>query len=359
MATTDESASDFSTRVTQQLVGGIAGMGVAIGMETGLFEMMIAMGESKKTSQEIADLANMKERYVREWLGCMAAANIVNFDPTEGTFWLPSHRSNIMDLKALAMTAPVLQGGFFQVADCFRKDGPRGVAYGKYPKFDELMAMTQGVFFQDHLIQEFIPSMPHLHQQLQNGIVVLDIGCCEGVSTTTMAKEFPKSHFHGLDLSQPALATARDTASAMGLSNVEFVHADISLMPPDWTDKFDYLFMNFVLHDLAYTAKALQDMYRVLKPGGTLSVVETTAHGKLKDNLAVPDRDSVVVDYMYSLMNCMPTSLYHEGGAGLGSMWGRENVRVALEEAEFQVISMTDVPSESGLHFMCQKATNA
>ena len=62
MATTDESASDFSTRVTQQLVGGIAGMGVAMGMETGLFEMMIAMGESKKTSQEIADLANMKER---------------------------------------------------------------------------------------------------------------------------------------------------------------------------------------------------------------------------------------------------------------------------------------------------------
>ena len=62
MATTDESASDFSTRVTQQLVGGIAGMGVAMGMATGLFEMMIAMGESKKTSQEIADLANMKER---------------------------------------------------------------------------------------------------------------------------------------------------------------------------------------------------------------------------------------------------------------------------------------------------------
>ena len=44
---------------------------------------------------------------------------------------------------------------------------PTGVAYGKYPKFDELMAMTQGVFFQDHLIQEFIPSMPHLHQQLR------------------------------------------------------------------------------------------------------------------------------------------------------------------------------------------------
>ena len=65
-------------------------------------------------------------RYVREWLGCMAAANIVNFDPTDEKFWLPAHRSNIMDLKALAMTSPILCRGFFQVADCFRKGGPAG-----------------------------------------------------------------------------------------------------------------------------------------------------------------------------------------------------------------------------------------
>ncbi len=66
-------------------------------------------------------------RYVREWLGCMASANIVNFDPKEGKFWLPSHRANIMELKGLVMTLPVLYGGFFKVAECFRKDGPAGV----------------------------------------------------------------------------------------------------------------------------------------------------------------------------------------------------------------------------------------
>ncbi len=193
----------------------------------------------------------------------------------------------------------------------------------------------------------------------ENGIVVLDIGCSEGVSTITMAKHFPRSRVYGLDVSKLALSKARDTAAEMGLSNVEFIYADISLMPPEWTDKFDYLFMNFVLHDLAYPYKALRDMNRVLKPGGTLSVVETTGNAKLQDNLEVPDRDSVVVEYMYSLLNCMPTSLYYKGGAGLGAMWGRENACAALEEAGFQVLSMTDVPSQSGLHLMCKKPTNA
>lgn len=57
-----ETATEFTSRVTQQLVGGIAGIGLAMGMETGLFDVMISMGGNKKTSQEIADLAGMKER---------------------------------------------------------------------------------------------------------------------------------------------------------------------------------------------------------------------------------------------------------------------------------------------------------
>ncbi|XP_033634127.1 ubiquinone/menaquinone biosynthesis C-methyltransferase UbiE-like [Asterias rubens] len=337
-----ETATEFTSRVTQQLVGGIAGIGLAMGMETGLFDVMISMGGNKKTSQEIADLAGMKERYVREWLGCMAAANIVNFDPKEGKFWLPSHRSNIIELKGLAMTLPILYGGFLKVAECFRKDGPTGVPFEKYHKLDDLIHLTQGRFCQDQLLQEFLPSMPQLHRCLETGIHVLDLGCGEGTATITMARRFSKSRFYGLDISQPALRTARYKAAEMGLSNVEFVKADISLMPTDWTDKFDYLFVHFVLHDLSYPTKALREMHRVLKPGGTLSVIEINAYSNLEDNLERQDRKSIVLAYSYSLVTCLPISLCPGDGAGLGGLWGREEAQKALEQAKFQVVSVTE-----------------
>ncbi|XP_033634557.1 ubiquinone/menaquinone biosynthesis C-methyltransferase UbiE-like isoform X2 [Asterias rubens] len=296
-----------------------------------------------------------ENRYVKEWLGCMAAADIIKFDGKTETYWLPTNRSNIMELKAVALTAPTLYGGFFKVAECFRKDGPSGVPYNAYHKFDELMALTQGPFFRDQLVQKFIPSVPELHQQLITGLEVLDIGCGEGISTFAMARHFPKSKFYGVDLSQSALAKARDKEDEMGLTNVEFINADITQMPSDWTDKFDYLFMHFVLHDLSYPTKALREMHRVLKPGGTLSVVESNTHSNLQENLDMRDRENILIEYIYSLLNCMPTSLYPgDGAAGLGAMWGREKAKESLEQANFRVVMVTEAYKE-GVHLMCKK----
>ena len=58
----EETDEGFTSRVTEQLVGGVTGIGIAMGMETGLFDVMITNGEKPHTSQEIADTANLKER---------------------------------------------------------------------------------------------------------------------------------------------------------------------------------------------------------------------------------------------------------------------------------------------------------
>ena len=57
-----ETSKDFTARLSHQINGGMACLGIAMGMETGLFDVMMSIGENRKTSQEIADLANMKER---------------------------------------------------------------------------------------------------------------------------------------------------------------------------------------------------------------------------------------------------------------------------------------------------------
>ena len=59
----------------------------------------------------------------------MVTADIVEYDPTHGTYWLPSnHYSVAGTVKASAMTMaiPNLCSAFFDVAECFKKDGPPG-----------------------------------------------------------------------------------------------------------------------------------------------------------------------------------------------------------------------------------------
>src|SRR3712207_4038866 len=59
----------------------------SIGHRTGLFDAMA--GLSPSTSEQIAQAANLNERYVREWLGAMTVAKIVEHDPDQGTYHLP------------------------------------------------------------------------------------------------------------------------------------------------------------------------------------------------------------------------------------------------------------------------------
>ncbi len=121
----DDSEQEFSSRMTDVAFSGLMCVAIAMGKETGLFEVMIAM-DTPKTSQEIADAGKLKERYVREWLGAMVTAKIVNYDPSTKVYWIPKSHHSIMNVTGLAMCTPTLSSAFFDVADSFRKDGPSG-----------------------------------------------------------------------------------------------------------------------------------------------------------------------------------------------------------------------------------------
>ena len=57
---------------------------------------------------------------------------------------------------------------------------------------------------------------------------VLDVGCATGGNLMAMALAFPESEFIGVDLSPKQIATARDTARAVGLTNVRFEAVSIT-----------------------------------------------------------------------------------------------------------------------------------
>jgi SAM-dependent methyltransferase len=105
------------------------------------------------------------------------------------------------------------------------------------------------------------------------GSQVLEAGCGVGAQTVILAKNNPQARFTCIDASAASIAAAQAAVERAGLGNVTFQRADIFQLPfPEAS--FDHVFVCFVLEHLRQPGEALRRLRTVLKPGGTLTVIE-------------------------------------------------------------------------------------
>lgn len=105
------------------------------------------------------------------------------------------------------------------------------------------------------------------------GSRVLEAGCGVGAQTILLASNNPGVKFTSVDLSRESLLAARERVASAGFTNVTFHQGDIFRLPYG-DDDFDHVFVCFVLEHLPDPVDALRRLRRVLKPGGTLTVIE-------------------------------------------------------------------------------------
>jgi SAM-dependent methyltransferase len=105
------------------------------------------------------------------------------------------------------------------------------------------------------------------------GTSVLEAGCGVGAQTITLAQQSPETQIVAVDISRDSLAEAKRKVNALALANVTFHCADIFALPFAPTS-FDHIFVCFVLEHLREPAIALVRLREVLKPGGTITVIE-------------------------------------------------------------------------------------
>ena len=106
-----------------------------------------------------------------------------------------------------------------------------------------------------------------------SGSSVLEAGCGVGAQTVPLAQRNPEARFTSIDVSADSIAEATRRVALAGLGNVEFRHADIFALPFDGRS-FDHVFVCFVLEHLARPVEALAILHRLLRPGGTMTVIE-------------------------------------------------------------------------------------
>jgi len=105
------------------------------------------------------------------------------------------------------------------------------------------------------------------------GSIVLEAGCGVGAQTIPLARNSPGARIISVDISAASLAEAGTRAQAAGLSNVQFREADIFALPFA-PESFDHIFVCFVLEHLSRPVEALRALDVVLKPGGSITVIE-------------------------------------------------------------------------------------
>lgn len=102
---------------------------------------------------------------------------------------------------------------------------------------------------------------------------VLEAGCGVGAQTVTLARNSPKACITSVDISEASVAEAKKRVESEGFSNVRFRQGNIFHLPFE-PEFFDHAFVCFVLEHLPNPVEAVFALKRLLKPGGTLTVIE-------------------------------------------------------------------------------------
>ena len=340
-ATLDEARIEqFAGTLLTTYTAGITTLMIDLADRTGLLG---ALAAGPGTSTELAERAGLIERYVRECLGALTTAGIV--EHTGGTFTLPAEHAVCLTGEGSANIAPMarmctlLAPHVPAVARAFHGGG--GVPYEAFrPEFTDVMDGISRGLLDGRLLDGIVPLVAGLAERLAAGARVADIGCGTGHSTNLLARAFPRSTFIGYDISTDAVERARAEAGGWGLANVRFEVLDVARLPAD--PPFDAVFAFDAIHDQVDPAGVLAAVRRALRSDGVFAMMDIKAASRLEDNIGNPVAPLL---YGFSTLHCMTVSLAH-GGAGLGTVWGRELACAMLADAGFGDVTLHDVPDD-------------
>jgi ubiquinone/menaquinone biosynthesis C-methylase UbiE len=111
--------------------------------------------------------------------------------------------------------------------------------------------------------------------QLKENMSILDIGCGTGWALGQTARLIDnKGSFYGVDLSAKMIERAKENFKAK--ENFHFIKSNAESIPLD-DNLFDAIICTNSFHHYLHPDKALKEMYRLIKTGGKVYILDPTA----------------------------------------------------------------------------------
>lgn len=138
---------------------------------------------------------------------------------------------------------------------------------------------------------------------------LMDAGCGPGYLALTLAKTFPKLDIVGVDKSEMMLELAKRNQSAARQSRVKFLEADIQKLPFE-CNYLDFVISTLSLHHWINSQQAMEEIYRVLTPGGQFFIFDTRR-----------DMPRMLYYLVYGIQRFLAPPPIRRVNGGVGSIW--------------------------------------
>ncbi len=339
----------FAKKVFVDMAGAMTAGMAYLGVKTGLFRAMASVGPM--TLDEVVNRTGLQRRYIEEWLHGMTAARYLAYDPAARTFTLPEEHAYLLAsddtdhfMGGLFAVAPAMLRVAPAVAEAFRKGG--GVPFEECgPDCVIGLDLVNRGTYAHRFTGYWLASMPPVVSALSDGGRVLDVGCGAGRVCIAIAKDFPHAEIVGLDPDAESIRQADAAAEEADLAGrIRFIRGTTGTM--ERGRGFDLITACDCLHDFAAPHETLSEIRALLKPEGTLFIVEPKAADALEDNI----NPIATMFYGFSLFHCMTQSLAR-GGPGLGTCLGPARTEALLREAGFRHVERLEIKSPVNLFY--------
>ncbi|MBU5351146.1 methyltransferase domain-containing protein [Paenibacillus silvae] len=108
---------------------------------------------------------------------------------------------------------------------------------------------------------------------LKNGMRVLEVGSGPGYITEQLLNSLPGSEITSLEIDHTLQAQAKERLKEVSSERLKFVESSIYQIDlPD--ESFDFVVARLIFLHLNNPVEAAQEIYRVLKPGGRLAIID-------------------------------------------------------------------------------------
>lgn len=349
--TREEQIGLMMLRVVGYRQGEAVSQMIHLGDRLGLYKTMRGLGPV--TSEQLADESGYQERWIREWLKGQAAAQLVDsadgvtFELSDAAAEVLANEDTSLFFLAGMFAAPLEPSVVEGIADAFTTG--KGLSYDEFGV--GAVHRTErgfGPWTRLAFVPTILPSLDGVHEKLEAGADVVDVGCGAGLALVEMAKRYPRSRFAGYDPSTHAIARARENVAHADVSNVtlhERRGADLPMEP-----SFDFVVTFDCLHDMTRPQDTIAAIRRSLHPDGSWLIKDIRSSGDFTQ-----DRYNPVLPmlYSFSVLACMASGLSEPDGAGLGTLGFNPAVAEQMcRDAGFTRFEVRDFGEPANLYYL-------